>query len=362
VESSTSKAAASAIASPGRVPFVSFVLPVRNEERHLPACLASLAAQDYPRDRFEILVVDGRSTDRTREYVRVFAAENPGLEVRLLDNPAQGVAPGRNAGIRAARGEVIAFVEGHAEVDPGFLSEVAECLAKTPAVCLGRYVEQCLPEGTVFQRAIGLARKSRLGRNPHSGRFVARGACWMSPLGVATVYRREVFEQVGLYDESFITNEDVEFNYRVERAGLQAWYSPRLRYRLHPRESIVGLWRQMYRYGVGKRRFTRRHPEARRLAYLAPTLLCLSALSAAIALPFPTAAALLALPLAGYLAFSLLAAVRSVRRGLGAATLVPAAMLAMVFAFGLGYGIEDLAGRRHRRAAAPGPSSEVTRA
>ncbi len=290
------------------LPFVSFVVPVRNEERRLPACLASLAAQDYPRDRFEILVADGRSTDGTRACVVAFAEKQPGLVVRLLDNPRQTVAPGRNVGLAAARGEVIAFVEGHAELDPGFLREVAACFARPEVECLGRFVEQHVEGGTPFQRATGLARKSWLGRNPHSGRFVEQEARWMSPLGVATVYRRGVFEWVGRFEESFTTNEDVEFNYRVEEAGILAWYSPKLRYRLQPRASLRGLLKQMYCYGVGKRRFTRLHPKGHRWVYLAPTALTLSTLAALAAVPYPAAAAVLAAPLAAYLALSLLTA------------------------------------------------------
>jgi glycosyltransferase involved in cell wall biosynthesis len=326
------------------LPRISFVVPVRNEAQAIKACLASLAAQDYPRDRFEILVVDGESTDRTRELVKCVVARQPCLQLRLLRNPEQTVAPGRNVGIRAATGEIIAFVEGHAVLPPDFLQEVAACFARADARCLGRYVEQLLPEGTAFQRATGLARKSVLGRNPHSGRFVEREACWLSPLGVATVYRREVFAEFGLYDESLDTNEDVELNYRLERAGLRAWYSPRLRYQLQPRDRTLRLLRQMYRYGVGKCRFVRRHPEARRLAYLAPTLLCLCALAALALAPFSPAASWVALPVAAYVALALVTGVSALRYGVWVALLVPAVMAMIVVGFGLGYGVEALRG------------------
>ncbi len=205
----------------GVVLFVSFVVPVRNEERRLPACLASLAAQDYPRDRFEILIVDGRSTDRTRDFVRVFAGERPELTVRLLDNPQQTVAPGRNVGIGAARGDAIAFVEGHAELDPGFLREVAACFARPEVECLGRFVEQHVEGARPSNGRPGWRARAGWGATRTRGDSSRRRARWMSPLGVATVYRRGVFEWVGRYEESFTTNEDVEFNYRVEEAGRQ---------------------------------------------------------------------------------------------------------------------------------------------
>jgi GT2 family glycosyltransferase len=322
-------------------PFVSFVVPVRNEERHIRACLESLVAQQYPSDQFEIVVVDGRSTDGTRAIIGGIAAEHDGVQLRLLDNPARSVAPGRNLGIRAARGEVIVFVEGHARLDEGFLATVADRLARTGARCLGRYVEQLIPEDNAVQRATGIARKSRLARNPHSGRFAEEREGWISPLGVATVYRSDVFGEFGAYDESFTTNEDVEFNYRLERAGLLAWRAPRLRYRLHPRETLGGLFAQMCRYGVGKRRFARLHPSGSRVTYLAPTLLCASALCALAALPVSGwLAGLLAVPSAAYLGLAGGTGVRACRHGMGTAALVPLVMATMVVGFGLGYGTE----------------------
>ncbi len=345
------------------VPFFSFVVPVRNEERRLGACLASLAGQQYPGERFEVLVVEGGSRDGTRRVLAEFAAGRPEVSLRVLENPQHTVAPGRNVGLRAARGEVIVFVEGHAQLDPDFLSQAAAALTATGARCLGRYVEQYLPEGTRFQRATGLARKSWLGHNPHSGRFLSREARWMNPLGVATVYRREVFAQFGEYEESFTTNEDVEFNYRLAQAGVEAWYSPALRYRLQPRESFRGLLRQMYFYGVGKRRFVRRHPEARRLAYLAPTALCVSALAALALRPLPRVASVLALPLLAYVGMALLIAARQVRYGLGTALLIPVVMLGIAAGFGAGYGRELLSDlvARGRSSAGLAPAEERSR-
>jgi len=322
-------------------PFVSFVVPVRDEEPHIRACLESLAAQRYPRELFEVVVVDGQSADRTREIVAEVAAEQRDLQLRLLENSARSVAPGRNVGIGAAQGDVIAFVEGHACLDQDFLATAADRLAKTGAQCLGRYVEQFITEDNAVQRATGLARKSWLARNPHSGRFANGPERWMSPLGIGTVYRREVFEQFGMYAETFATNEDVELNYRLERAGVRAWYSPKLRYRLHPRASLVGLFRQMYRYGAGKRQLARLRPGAFRFAYLAPTLLCASAASALAVLPVHGwLAGCLAVPAALYLALAGAAAVRSVRHGLRTAVLVPVVMATMVGGFGLGYAVE----------------------
>ncbi len=255
---------------------VSVCLPVRNEERYLAECLDALLRQDCAPDDYEIVVADGRSTDLTPDILRRYAASSP-VPLSVVDNPGVGVASGRNAAIRAARGEYIAFVEGHAVVPPGFVRDVRRLFADTGALCLGRCVMQDIAGDTPFQRATGRVRASRIGRNPHSLRFGRRLEGWVDPTTVATVYRREVFARFGLFDESFTTNEDVEFNWRLAQAGVKAYQSPALTYQLHPRATWLGLLRQMYRYGHGKARFIRKHPRAMRLAYAAPTLLLLAA-------------------------------------------------------------------------------------
>src|SRR5215468_218598 len=90
---------------------VSFVVPVRNEEKYVRACLQSLVDQDYRSGSYEVIVVDGRSSDRTRELVDEVCRRYP--NVRCLDNPAGIVPAGMNIGIRAARGDVIVRADGH---------------------------------------------------------------------------------------------------------------------------------------------------------------------------------------------------------------------------------------------------------
>ena len=256
---------------PTRPRLASICLPVRNEGRYLRECLESLVGQDYLPGGYEIVVADGGSADATREIVEEYARRGP-VRVRLVENPDGGVAAGRNAALRAAEGEVIVFVEGHAWVGRDFLRTAVRLLEETGALCLGRRVEQEIPGDTPFQRATGRVRAGWLGRNPHSLRFGERQEGWVDPTTVATVYRREVFERFGLFDEAFATNEDVEFNWRLAEAGVKAYQSPALTYHLHPRDTWLGLAKQMYRYGRGKAQFVRKCPEAMRVGYALPSL------------------------------------------------------------------------------------------
>jgi succinoglycan biosynthesis protein ExoA len=95
------------------------------------------------------------------------------------------------------------------------------------------------------------------------------------PQSVAVAYRREVFDTVGLFDESFDACEDVEFNHRVDRAGLSCFFTPRVAVRYHPRDSLVRLGRQMIRYGRGRMRLLRKHPDTLSVGSLVPALFLL---------------------------------------------------------------------------------------
>ena len=249
-------------------PFITVVMPVRNEERFIGDTLNQLLAQDYPPDRYEIIVADGMSTDGTREIVRQMAQRDP--RIRLLDNPKRLSGAGRNVGFRNGRGELFVVVDGHCHIpDPNLLRAVADLFRSSGADCLGRPQPLDPPGLTPFQRAVALARASRLG---HGGDSLIYGDYegFASPVSNGAAYRREVFERIGYVDESFDACEDVEFNWRVEQAGMKAYTSPRLKVRYYPRESLKALFRQMVRYGQGRFRLVARHRSALTVNQLIP--------------------------------------------------------------------------------------------
>lgn len=243
----------------GDILFLSVVVPVRNEARHIRRTIDQLIGQDYPADRFEILVVDGRSTDATRAIVEAVAAD--GVNVRLLDNPGRLSSAARNIGIGESRGEVIVVVDGHCELDgPGYLREVAAAFERSGADCLGRPQPLDVTGASPLQEAIAAARSSWLGHHPDSFIYSTMER-FVPAKSVAVAYRREIFDRVGPFDESFDACEDVELNHRIDRAGLRCYFTPSLRVRYFPRSSLPGLFHQLARYGRGRVRLVRKHPE-----------------------------------------------------------------------------------------------------
>lgn len=306
----------------------SIVVPMRNEEWYVRETVQSLLDQELPAEACEILVVDGGSTDRSREIVANLARTHG--NIRLLDNPLQRSAPARNVGVRAARGRYIGIVDCHSFVKSDFLTTAARLFEETGADCLGRPVELFIPADSYLQRAIGAARTSWLGHNMVSPRYSSeRGA--VSPLSVGIVYRRQVFDSIGLFNESLGACEDVEFNHRLQRAGMRTWTDPALLCWYHPRPSFVALFRQLERYGYWRYRLLRTEQRAFHISQAAPagaTVLALTSVAGAMAGWIPAA---VPISLAGlYLAVLILASARAARRrGLRYLPLLPVAFAAI---------------------------------
>jgi succinoglycan biosynthesis protein ExoA len=239
--------------------FISVVIPVLNEARHIGELLDSLLSQDYPLDRNEILVVDGGSTDETVSIVQNLGKSYPNL--RLLNNPRRLSSSGRNVGAKAARGDIVLFVDGHCEIpDEHLFVHLATLFQSTSADVICR-PQPLQPSGAgELQRAIAAARSSWLGHNPSSLIFSTRKEGFVNPESSGAAYTRRIFDMVGYFDESFDACEDVDFNLRAKKAGLKAYTSPSVTVRYYPRENIESLFRQMLRYGAGRGRLFRKHP------------------------------------------------------------------------------------------------------
>lgn len=240
-------------------PFITVCIPVRNEERFIGKTIGDLLSQDYPPDCYEIIVADGESTDKTAEIVKAIGTKYPNLF--LFPNPQRRSSAGRNIGFQNGKGDIFLVVDGHCFIPNGQLfKEIVHCFEKSGAQCLGRPQPLDPPGISDFQKAVALARRSSIGHGGDS-LIYSNQEGWVSPVSHGAVYRREVFEKIGYVDETFDACEDVEFNYRVEKAGLKTYMSPSIAVRYYPRENLSSLWRQMLRYGKGRFHFLQKHPE-----------------------------------------------------------------------------------------------------
>ncbi|MHB8773322.1 MAG: glycosyltransferase family 2 protein [Syntrophales bacterium] len=265
-------------------PYITVVMPVRNEARFIEDTMAQILNQEYPPDRFEVIVADGMSDDGTSGIVREIAGRHP--RVRLLENPKRRSSAGRNVGFRNGKGDLFLVVDGHCYIpDCRLLWNVSEAFLKSGADCLGRPQPLDPPGLTTFQKAVAIARSSRIGHGSNSLIYGDHEG-YVSPVSNGAAYHRRVFDVVGYVDESFDACEDVEFNYRIEKAGLKSYTSPSMKVRYYPRETLWALFLQLRRYGYGRFRFLRKYPEAVSVGMIAPVMYTMVVFLTLIAIPF----------------------------------------------------------------------------
>lgn len=248
------------------LPFVSVVLPIRNEAAHIEACLERILAQDYPLDRMEVLVVDGRSDDATVDVVRHVQERHPDASLRVLDNPDRIVPPALNVGIRAARGEVVVRMDGHSVPAPDYVSACVRALSESGAANVGGAVEAV--GATPFGRAVAVATGHALGAGDARYR-IGGGASDVDTVAFGA-FRRDVFSKTGLFDESMVRNQDYEMNVRIRAAGERVRLDPSIRFTYTPRGTVRGLAKQYFEYGWWKVETLRRHPGSLRWRQAVP--------------------------------------------------------------------------------------------
>jgi glycosyltransferase involved in cell wall biosynthesis len=256
---------------------ITVIVICRNEEGYIDNCLQGISAQAAVPGDLEILVVDGMSTDRTREIVARWSARDS--RIRLLDNPRQIVPTGLNEGIRQARGDFVAIISAHAQYASDYLSECLRIQRETGADNVGGPAQAA--GRTPRQQAIALAFNS-----PYS----SGGARWHDLDFAGEVdttstgfYRRSKLMELGLYDEELVRNQDDELNLRLTRAGGRIYQSPTIRYRYFPRDSLSRLYRQYFQYGYWKVRVIQKHRLPASIRHLVPVAAVLLGVALALA-------------------------------------------------------------------------------
>jgi succinoglycan biosynthesis protein ExoA len=234
---------------------------LRNSARDLDRCLDSVLGQDYP-GPLEVVCAVGPSTDDTE----AIALRRAGADdrVRVVPNPSGRTPAALNAAIAASHGDIVARVDGHAVLPPGYLRRAVSTLRTTRADNVGG-VQSATGE-TPFEQAVAAAMTSRFGVG--NARFHYGGDAGPADTVYLGVFRRAALDRVGGFDETLIRNQDYELNWRIRDSGGVVWFDPELRVRYRPRSSLHALARQYYEYGLWKREMLRRHPRSLRARQL----------------------------------------------------------------------------------------------
>ncbi|XWX04587.1 glycosyltransferase family 2 protein [Aggregatilineales bacterium SYSU G02658] len=312
------------------LPFVTIMMPVRNEAAFIERSLGAILAQDYPPDQMEILIADGRSDDDT---VAIIQRIDTAGRVRVIDNPDIIQASGLNRLIEHAQGEYLIRVDGHTIIAPNYVSECVRLLRETSAANVGGPMN---PVGeTRMGRAIAAA-----GRSP----FAVPSAFHVSSRAqyTDTVYMgawpRKVITALGGY-KPMRANEDYELNVRIRQAGGRIYFSPTLQSLYYGRQTLPALWKQYYRYGRSKVKTLRLHPRSLRPRQIvAPLFVAGLILGPIVSLFIPALAVLYLAGIAAYLVANLAFSVRQAsQNGWDLLPLLPIVFLTIHLAWGLGF-------------------------
>lgn len=243
--------------------FVSLVIPVYNEERFIPKCLQSLERQTYDKKHFEVLLIDGGSTDSTLSIIEEYSGD---LNIRLLNNEKRIVTYALNLGISEAVGQFILRMDAHAEYDEQYIEKCIQCLIETGADNVG---------GVATTRGIGLIGSvnaeilsSKFGvGNSHFRTECKSGYVDTVPFGA---FRREVFEKVGVFDPELPRSEDNDFNSRIHKKGGKVYLSTDIKFTYYCRDTIKGLLEQAVKNGNALFLTLRRNPMAMSVRHFVP--------------------------------------------------------------------------------------------
>ncbi len=247
-------------------PGVSYVIPVLNEAAYIENAVTTVLAQDYEGPK-ELVLALGPSTDDTDAIVARLAAAEPRIVV--VRNPDTDIPVGLNLAIRATHHAIVVRVDAHSELEPDYTRRAIAALDRTGAANVGGVM---LARGrTPFQAAVARAYNSRFGLGGgsyHGG--AAEGPAESAYLGV---FRREVLDEVGMYDETIRRGEDWELNLRIRAAGHVVWFDPELEVTYWPRESWTKLARQFCATGIWRGELVRRYRGRNPWRFFVPPLL-----------------------------------------------------------------------------------------
>ncbi len=224
-------------------------------------------------DRMEVLIADGMSNDGTREFLAYYAKNHENLKV--YDNLQEIVPTGLNRLIRQTKGEILIRVDGHCVIRPDYVSNSVKHLQSNAVDGVGGPMHT-IGEDKISQ-VIALGMSSKFGVGGSSFR-TETGQTKLSDSVPFPAYTRSIIEQVGLYDEELVRNQDDEFNYRIRKHGGKILLASDVRSVYYSRGSLKGLWKQYFQYGYWKVRVLQKHPRQMSSRQFIPPLFVLSLL------------------------------------------------------------------------------------
>ncbi len=232
------------------LPFVSTILVTRNEGNYIEKSLDSLLNQTYPKTLYEIIIVDGESTDDTipiaKRYLSSFKSKIVEMpSVVFLENPKKILSAGWNLGIKAAKGNYVVRIDAHAEASVDFLLKSVETMNEFNATCVGgKLITVAIDEKGKIVRNI-LSSSFGVGNSS----FRVSNTAGYADTAVYGLYKKEIFDRVGFFDEWLVRNQDIEMHTRIKKAGGNFYFNPEITCKYYSRSTFQKMLKQGFQNG-----------------------------------------------------------------------------------------------------------------
>lgn len=228
-------------------PFVSVIVPCRNEVEYISMFLESVVSMEYPPDKLEVLVIDGMSTDGTREILSRYQKEVN--FIRVLYNPLRFTPQALNLGIKMAKGTIVIRMDVHASYRRDYLEKCVKYLMEVDADNVGGTIITSASKNTLVAKSIACVLSSKFGAGRSYFRIGSK-----RPRYVDTVfggcYKRELFDAVGLFNENLKRCQDIEFNLRLKRKGYRTLLIPQIKASYFPSSNLKDFIKHKFVDGI----------------------------------------------------------------------------------------------------------------
>lgn len=226
---------------------VSFIVIAYNAGNRLNSLIEDLKKQSYNHNNIEVILVDSASTDNTKEVMNDFKdSNNDFINVKVLDNPKKVLPSGWNIALKEAIGDIILRVDAHSSLPVDFIEKNVKYIRKGEKIVGGHRIS-IIDEDNKWQRVLLTAEKSLFGSGIAAYRR-SETTKYVNTLAHAA-YSKEIFDEVGFYNENLHRTEDNEMHYRMREKGYTFYFNPEIVSYHHARNEFKKMCKQKYLNG-----------------------------------------------------------------------------------------------------------------
>lgn len=228
-------------------PSVSIIIPCRNEGKFIGKCLDSIIAQNYPKERIEVFVVDGMSDDETRKIMENYIKKN--LYIKLLDNPKKITPRALNIGIKNSKGDLVLWMSSHNQYEKEYVSKCVYYLKKFNADAVGGIIKTLPRNNTLMGNLICTAISHPFGVGKSIHKIGSKKPQW-ADTAFGVCYKKKIFKKVGTFNENLVRGQDMEFNLRLKKTGFRMLLVPEIVSQYYPRSNLSSFIKHNFKNGL----------------------------------------------------------------------------------------------------------------